>query len=65
MTKQDIKRQLQQYNNNAGVITKTQLATFFNLDIHHIDIYISGLERINKKYYLLNEVVDRIYEKKD
>jgi len=60
MDKREIKQQLERYT--GGVfITRQKLADALGVDNpRHVDRYLSGLDRINGKYYLIEEVAGKL-----
>ena len=60
MTKTEIKTAMKPFNNGAGVITKTELATFFGINPRHVSRYLVGLKCISGKYYLTDDVATAI-----
>lgn len=58
MNKNDIVRTFKALT-GAAFITRKQLATLMGMkDPHRVDRYLKGLERIDKKYYYIPDVVD-------
>ena len=66
MTKQDIRRSLEKVAEHQGVITATEFTGFMGKkSVSYIKKkYLSGLECIDDKYYLISDVVDMLNSRK-
>lgn len=57
MERQNLVRALKSHSDGADVITKSQFMSFMGIKKYdHIKKYLSGLDAIDGKYYLISEV---------
>ena len=65
MTKQNLKRAMSQHCENAEFITVKELTTFLGVknEGRVKKEFLTGLDRVGKRY-LINDVADRILEKR-
>ncbi|MEY8367592.1 hypothetical protein AALA24_02375 [Anaerovoracaceae bacterium 42-11] len=63
MDKQSLVRDLKSYC-NGGFITRQKLAAYMGMkNPRHVDGYLTGLERVNGKYYFIPDVAMRLIER--
>ena len=63
MTKTDLVRSMERQE-GASFITKTRLAKFIGAKrAETVGRYVEGLQVLNKKYYFIPEVAERIVDK--
>ena len=61
MTKKDLVADMKKHVDGASFITLTGLQKYMGVRSHHsVDRYITGLERINNRYYFIPDVADSI-----
>ena len=64
MNKQDIVKAFKAAT-GAAFITRGQLAKLMGMkDPHRVDRYLRGLDRIDKKYYYIPDVVEALIERR-
>lgn len=61
MKRSDLISDMKQYVGGGGFITRQGLANYLGIkDPHSIDRHLNGLERVNRKYYFIPDVVDAL-----
>lgn len=66
MTKQDIRRSLQKVGETQAFITATQFAECMGMKTanHAKKVFLSKLECVGGKYYLINDIVEELNARK-
>lgn len=61
MTKKELVADMKKHVDGASFITITGLQKYMGVRSHHsVNRYITGLERINSRYYFIPDVADSI-----
>ncbi|MBQ8665352.1 MAG: hypothetical protein IJ526_00465 [Lachnospiraceae bacterium] len=61
MTKRDYINVMKRHTNGAEFITKKEICTLLNIKKpDHVAKYVEGLTRLSGKYYMIDEVADRM-----
>lgn len=61
MNKAELVKDLKSYA-NSGFITRKKFADYMGVsDAHNVDKYLSGLDRVNGKYYFIPDVAENLY----
>lgn len=65
MTKQDVVSSFKTKTGGAVFITRKQLAELMGIkDPHYVDRFLKGLDRIDRKYYYIPDVVEMLLSRR-
>ncbi len=63
MERQQMVREMKSHCNGASFITQKEFASFMGVSLSTAKRKLNGLERVDRKYYFIRDVVVQVLEK--